>query len=429
MAQSATEPAETGVDLVPSPYAATDLTAPLAYHDVDANRLALIKAQVAPNCADHEVAHFLELCHHYGLDPFAREAWCAKGNGKLLIMVGRDGLRKIVQRQGLRMDGDVVHENDNIEVTRAPDGSRTVAHTYGHPAKRGDITGAWAEVRNRHGRQLGYFYAPLSEYMPAGVSSYSPWSKQTSVMILAAAERQAARQATPLSGLLAEGEDEVINGTAQALGQGVGDGQPVGLALGDDVEAVIARAEELGHAAFSESARAMIEMQLTDGDGQVIPARAAAWVKTATVELDAIPPDAEVIDGEPVSGAVRHSDAQATEHPPEATDGPEAPRAAGEPGEYAPPTEAEQAVADKLGQPIVSQGFLDDGPPRKAEPQAAPDPKRIAALRQRGEALLADAEALQDEGDPRAAEVFEEADQIMATVEAMGDPSQERLAI
>jgi hypothetical protein len=61
---------------------------------IDARTLALIKAQVAPGCSEAQVGHFLELTAHYGLDPFAREAWCAiSKTGKLLIMVGRDGVR------------------------------------------------------------------------------------------------------------------------------------------------------------------------------------------------------------------------------------------------------------------------------------------------------------------------------------------------
>ena len=180
---------------------------------VEPQTLALIASQIAPGCNKGEIGHFLELCAHYDLDPFAKEAWCAKGKtGKLLIMVGRDGLRKIAQRQGLHVDGDVVRENDEVTVTRTPDGNRVIEHSYGNPAQRGAIIGAWAEVREGgpSGVPKGYFYAPLDEYKPGNASDYSPWSKQVGVMILAAAERQAIRQATPLGGLMAVGEDEVV---------------------------------------------------------------------------------------------------------------------------------------------------------------------------------------------------------------------------
>lgn len=183
---------------------------------IEPHTLELIQKTIAVNCTAAEIGHFLELCAHYGLDPFAREAWIAKSkSGKLLIMVGRDGLRKIGQRNGLHIDGDVVRENDEFTIQRTTDGNRTVAHSYGKPADRGPIVGAWAECREGgpEGRPMGYFYAPLEEYRPSSPDSYSPWSKQTGVMILAAAERQAIRQATPLSGLLAIGEDELVEAT------------------------------------------------------------------------------------------------------------------------------------------------------------------------------------------------------------------------
>jgi hypothetical protein len=144
-----------------------------------AQQLALIKATVAPGCTDAEVGHFLELCSAYGLDPFAREAWCAKGKprngepGKLLIMVGRDGLRKIAQRNNVHIDGDVVRKNDTLLVDRTADGNRAVQHSWSAPAERGEIIGAWAECREGgpDGRPLGFFFAPLGEYKPTNVSS------------------------------------------------------------------------------------------------------------------------------------------------------------------------------------------------------------------------------------------------------------------
>lgn len=354
---------------------------------IEPRTLALIQSTIAPNCTPAEVGHFLELCAHYGLDPFAKEAWCAKAkkDGKLLIMVGRDGLRKIGQRNGLHIDGDVVRAKDEFTICRTPDGNRTVTHSYGNPAQRGDVIGAWAECRmgGPLGKPMGYFYAPLSEYMPKGASDYSPWSKQVGVMILAAAERQAIRQATPLSGLLAIGEDEVINGNAAGLGSGQGDGQPVGLALGDEVDAVIARAEQLGHAGLAD--RATVEMLL---DGQPLE-RVAQWVKDATAELDDVPLDAEVVP-DAQEAAVRPNVAQAGEGKGEATDAP-----------HAPPEAAQTAEND---------------------------PERIEAMRRRALALLDDADAFDATGDEaRASDARGEAESLMALVDAACDPSQESL--
>jgi hypothetical protein len=91
--------------------------------DAGQRTLALLKSTVALKATNAEVGMFLELCQHYGLDPFAKEAWCAvsdKGTRKVLIMVGRDGLRKIAQRSGLIMDGDVIHEKDDLQGRAGP---------------------------------------------------------------------------------------------------------------------------------------------------------------------------------------------------------------------------------------------------------------------------------------------------------------------
>jgi hypothetical protein len=293
---------------------------------IDRQTLTLIRAQVAKNCTDAEVGYFLELAAHYDLDPFAREIWCAKDdkpNSRVLIMVGRDGLRKIAQREGFRIDGDVVHEKDTFSVKRDENGRRTVVHQYNGFGDRGPIVGAWCEVRRAPtrgalgnvipGESVGFFVAPLSEYRPSNASPFSPWSKQTSVMILAAAERQALRQATPLSGLLAEGEDE----SASAISTGHGDGSEPGwgntsVENAAAVEAIIDRAQALGHAGLSD--RATAQMSLSGQPESVI----AMWIARARTELDEFEAMRQVpvrvtVDGEevlpdaPADGAVPQS--------------------------------------------------------------------------------------------------------------------------
>ncbi len=63
-------------------------------------------------------------------------------------------------------------------------------------------------------------------------------------------------------------------------------------------------------------------------------------------------------DPEPPADEIKHPSVPREPSYSEPTAGPE----------YAPPKPEEQAAADALGQPIVSQGFLDDGPPRLAVP-------------------------------------------------------------
>lgn len=209
----------------------TALTKPPIFYTMDENRLALIRHKVSSGRnavmpTDPELAAFLELLDKYDLDVMADEAWLSKtvgkngGEPKLLVMVGRNGLRKIARRQNLALAGDVVHEKDTFKVKwhRDPETRRRellIEHSYdgASEAARGAILGAWAEVyRESDGAQMGYFFAPIHEYRPTNenVLKFSPWGHQESIMNLTAAERSALRQATPLGGLLAEGEDALI---------------------------------------------------------------------------------------------------------------------------------------------------------------------------------------------------------------------------
>lgn len=200
---------------------------------------------------------------------------------------------------------------------------------------------------------------------------------------------------------------------AAALGDGEGNGEPAGIDLGPEVDAVIARAAELGHAALAD--RGTVEMQLGDQP----PERVAAWIKAARAELDAMPPDAAVVT-EPDPRPVSPSGAQAGDSMAAAGEGRET-------AAYAPPTAQEQRAADELGVPIVSQGFLDDGPPRRAEPVM--DADRIAAMNRRVGDLLNDADALDDTDPRRAQECRDEAGNLMTAIESAGNANQGELPL
>lgn len=162
-------------------------------------------------------------------------------------------------------------------------------------------------------------------------------------------------------------EGEVI--PAAALGDGAGDGQPQGIDLGPDVEAVLARAADLGHAALTD--RATIEMLLGDQP----PAKVVEWVRAANRELDALPQDAEVVE------AQERRDVPA------------------QPSDAAEPVEGEAVVED------------------------------IEVTRRRVENLLADADAAEADGDTTTADALrDEAAPLMEMCER-ADAGQESLAI
>ena len=86
-----------------------------------AEQVNLIRATVARDASDAELAMFLELCARYRLDPFAGQIYCAKmrsengEGGRVQIIVGRDGFLKIAKdHQDFEgFDSDVVRENDS----------------------------------------------------------------------------------------------------------------------------------------------------------------------------------------------------------------------------------------------------------------------------------------------------------------------------
>lgn len=294
----------TGTDVVPvmDPSTSALQRAPII-DSLNPRQLALLKAK-SPNLNNAELAQALELAWAYQLDPYANEIWFTKsrgkngGEGKLLIMVGRDGLRRIAQRNGLEVEGDVVAEKDEFSVARVASpadlerlghsredfqrlGGGKPFHLVQHVKRgvgvkaRGPVVGAWCRVTERKtGVERGYFDAGMEEYDQSGRDSYGPWNKQKSAMMLGACERQAIRQATPLGGLLAEGEDAFVDGAADELPAG-----PQQEGLPPAVAAVIERARALGHVGLSDVAAAQMA---TYGQPEE---QVAEWVARATAEL------------------------------------------------------------------------------------------------------------------------------------------------
>lgn len=273
---------------------------------IDERQLALIKKTLAVGespeypITDAEIGHFLELSALYGLDPFAREIWIAKSKrGKLLIMVGRDGLRKVAHRNALRVEGDVICEKDTFSAEFVDDDTERMARFGGRPfhavthvksgigvEQRGPVVGAWCRVTTKAGVESGYFDAPISEYKPANVD-YSPWGKQVSAMMLGAVERQAIRQATPLGGVMAEGEDHFVDSTAVDIGAGEGDGSPPPWeGVSDEhvaqIEALMARAEAAGFPALADVGTVRLRLNMQ-------PAAAVEeWIAAGEAQVQAV---------------------------------------------------------------------------------------------------------------------------------------------
>jgi phage recombination protein Bet len=172
----------------------------------DPAQVEAIRRTVAKDCTDAELVMFLEVAARHELDPFAKQIFAAKMKGGVQIIVSRDGLLAKAHRtpdfRGLI--GDVVCANDTFGV-RYEGGTREITHEYalGKDHERGDVIGAWAEVR-REGHDSTYFFAPMGEYQRSGDT---PWKHHPSAMILKVAEVYALRKAYSISGVV--GEEEI----------------------------------------------------------------------------------------------------------------------------------------------------------------------------------------------------------------------------
>lgn len=255
---------------------------------VNARRLTLLK-EMSPNTNDADIGQMLEIAFRYDLDPFAREIYCARGQrqdggvGKLLIMVSRDGLRKVARRNGLRLRGDVVREKDDFEISWKPDAEAPeIAHTYQGVTdeQRGPIVGAWAIVYDAETKEpMGFNVAPQSEYLPENENhrKKSAWGKTPSIMTLTAAERNALRQATPLSGLLtetdkirvlAEGDEDRVDDPTSEAGKSAIDAFIAALDLETDLKVRIRNAvHEANEVAASSYPLSKVQLTFTGISG------------------------------------------------------------------------------------------------------------------------------------------------------------------
>ena len=63
-------------------------------------QIEVIRRTVAAGTSNDELALFLEVCQHRGLNPFAREIYAIMRSGKMTIQVSIDGFRKLAERSG-----------------------------------------------------------------------------------------------------------------------------------------------------------------------------------------------------------------------------------------------------------------------------------------------------------------------------------------
>ncbi len=154
-------------------------------------QVALIKNYLCKGITDDELKLFQAVCKKTGLDPFMKQIYAVKRNGKggeqMTIQTSIDGYRLIAERTGRYAPG-------RESTYQYEEGKVLCATSY---VKKQTADGTWHEVA-----ASAYF----SEYAPTYANQF--WSSKPHIMLAKCAESLALRKAFPneLSGLYSEDE-------------------------------------------------------------------------------------------------------------------------------------------------------------------------------------------------------------------------------
>jgi len=168
--------------------------------------IAVVKANVAKNVSDSELAYFLNVAKTTGLSPFNREVWCYKDNrGNLLIFAGRDGFLAKAQQSPL-FNGLRSSEVCEIDLFEMDIANNAIKHNPAYGKDRGKIIGAYAIIFRKDGE-------PTIEWADFEVYNKGrfTWETHPAEMIKKVAETHALKKAFGISGLQSEYDYTVSN--------------------------------------------------------------------------------------------------------------------------------------------------------------------------------------------------------------------------
>lgn len=151
----------------------------------------VLRQTVAQGATDAELRMFVEMAKATGLNPFKREIWFIKANGRVQMMTGINGFYSIANNS---------QSYDGIEVGLVGKDGEYLQLTYpGH-----DFIGAWAKVYRKDRRIPTEGVAMLAEYD----KGHGNWKSMRRIMITKCAESIALRKAFPqeLNGLYTQEE-------------------------------------------------------------------------------------------------------------------------------------------------------------------------------------------------------------------------------
>ena len=168
----------------------------------DEEMLQALIDTVAPKANRSELIMLLSVAKNYGLDPFRKEIWFTKIDGKPTIMTARDGYVKIAkQNPGFeKLQSNAVYENDEFNVMWEDGELKSFTHNHGL-TDRGEVVGAWASLKY-HGMNPIFKVVQIDEYD----KKKSVWKTNKSAMIIKVAEKEVCRLGEGVSGIYIEEE-------------------------------------------------------------------------------------------------------------------------------------------------------------------------------------------------------------------------------
>ena len=168
----------------------------------DEEMIKAITDTVARNANRSELIMFLSVAKNYGLDPFRKEIWFAKIDGKPTVMTARDGYVRIAKQNPLfkKLQSAAVYENDDFNVSWVNGELNSFTHNHGIK-ERGECVGAWASL-TYHGIEPIFIFVQTDEYD----KKKSVWKSNKAAMIRKVAEKEVCRLGEGVTGLYIEEE-------------------------------------------------------------------------------------------------------------------------------------------------------------------------------------------------------------------------------